>query len=128
MTNNTPQPPTPPPPFDWRAAYTRVTQAIARLFRILKGDGESPLDDLRAAFAGLKPRRIFSGLASALICLVTHCFSSALSSSLGWYFPSSVTKADIAEPFISSGLPTTAASATLGCDTRADSTSAVPIL
>lgn len=63
MTNNTPQPPTPPPPFDWRAAYTRVTQAIARLFRILKGDGESPLDDLRAAFGGLKPRRIFSGLA-----------------------------------------------------------------
>ena len=63
MTNNTPQPPTPPPPFDWRAAYIRVTQAIARLFRILKGDGESPLDDLRAAFGGLKPRRIFSGLA-----------------------------------------------------------------
>ncbi len=59
MTTNPP----PPPSFDWRAAYTRVTQALARLLRILMGDGESPLDDLRAAFGGLKPRRIFSGLA-----------------------------------------------------------------
>lgn len=63
MTNNTPLPPDSRPPFDWRGAYNRVTQAIARLLRVLIGDGESPLADLRAAFGGLKPRRIFSGLA-----------------------------------------------------------------
>ncbi len=59
MTTN---PPTPPPSFDWRDAYRRVTQAIARFFRILIGDGESPMDDLRAAFGHLNPRRIIWGI------------------------------------------------------------------
>ena len=43
-----------------------------------------------------------------------------------WRAPSSVTNATTAWPFISSGLPTTAASATVGCDTSALSTSIVP--
>ena len=51
MTTN---PPTPPPSFDWRGAYRRVTQAIARFLRVLVGDGESPVDDLRAAFGHLE--------------------------------------------------------------------------
>lgn len=60
MTN----PPLPPnSSFDWRGAYRRVTQAIARFLRILTGDGESPVDDLRAAFGHLNPRRIAWGLA-----------------------------------------------------------------
>ncbi len=63
MTNHTPLPPDSRPPFDWRGAYKRVTQAIARFFRILIGEGESPLEDLRAAFGHLKPRRILWGLA-----------------------------------------------------------------
>lgn len=62
MTNQTPQPPDSHPPFDWRGAYQRLTRAIARFFRILIGEGESPLDDLRAAFGHLKPRRILWGL------------------------------------------------------------------
>ena len=59
MTTN---PPTPPPSFDWRGAYRRVTQAVARFLRILIGDGESPVDDLRAAFGHLNPRRIVWGI------------------------------------------------------------------
>jgi membrane protease subunit HflK len=59
MTTN---PSTPPPSFDWRGAYRRVTQAIARFLRILIGDGESPVDDLRAAFGHLNPRRIVWGI------------------------------------------------------------------
>lgn len=62
MTTNPPTPPTPPPSFDWSDAYRRVTQAIARFFRILIGDGESPVDDLRAAFGHLNPRRIIWGI------------------------------------------------------------------
>ncbi len=62
MTNNTPLPPDSQPPFDWRGASMRLSQAIARFFRIIIGDGESPLDDLRAAFGHLNPRRILWGL------------------------------------------------------------------
>ncbi len=61
MTNNS-LPPTPPPPFDWRGALIRVIQTIVRLARNLIGEGESPLDDLRAAFRHIKPRRIIWGL------------------------------------------------------------------
>ena len=63
MTNNTLQPPTPPPPFDWGNTYRRVSQAMARFLRILIGEGESPLDDLRSAFGHLNPRRILWGMA-----------------------------------------------------------------
>ncbi len=63
MTNNTPLPPdSQPPSFDWRGAFKRVTKALTRFFRILIGDGESPLDDLRAAFGHLNPRRIIWGI------------------------------------------------------------------
>ena len=62
MTTNTPVPPDPRPPFDWKGAYQRVTQAVTRFLRILVGDGESPLDDLRAAFGHLNPRRILWSL------------------------------------------------------------------
>ncbi len=63
MTNNNPLPPdSQPPSFDWRGAFERVTKAIARFFRILIGDGESPLDDLRAAFGHLDPRKIVWGV------------------------------------------------------------------
>lgn len=63
MTNNTPLPPDSRPPFDWRGIYKRVTRAIARLIQIIGGEGESPLDDLRAAFGHLQPRRILLGMA-----------------------------------------------------------------
>ncbi|MGH2522079.1 MAG: FtsH protease activity modulator HflK, partial [Anaerolineales bacterium] len=66
MTTDTPTPTPPPapqrPPFDWRAALRRIGQAIAGVARILIGDGESPLADLRAAFGHLNPRRIFWSL------------------------------------------------------------------
>lgn len=67
MTNDTPDVPTPPPapkrpPIDWRGALSRTRQSIVRLARILIGDGESPVADLRAAFGHLKPRRILAGL------------------------------------------------------------------
>jgi len=57
MTNNTPLPPDSQPP-----SFERVTKALARFFRILIGDGESPLDDLRAAFGHLNPRKIVWGI------------------------------------------------------------------
>jgi membrane protease subunit HflK len=63
MTPETPLPPTPPPPpFDWRGLLRRIGQALARFVRILVGDGESPLADLRAAFAHLKWNRVILGL------------------------------------------------------------------
>src|ERR1035437_9666674 len=71
-------------------------------------------------------KRIPSGRAREPISFETHLRSSSLSASLGWYSLSSVTKAEMACPFNSSGRPTTAASATLGWATRADSTSMVP--
>ena len=67
-----------------------------------------------------------SGLAMGPISLTTCCRSSSLRFSEGLYAPSRVTKATMAWPFNSSGRPTTAASATLSCDTRALSTSMVP--
>lgn len=63
MANDTSTPPpTPRPPFDWRGALKRAGQAIAGFSRILMGDGESPLADLRAAFGHLQPSRIVWGL------------------------------------------------------------------
>ncbi len=63
-------PPTPPerPRFDWRAALRRIGQALAQGIRILIGDGESPLADLRAAFGHIDPRRlVWSLIGLALI-------------------------------------------------------------
>ena len=58
--------PTPPPagrpPFDWLGLLRRIGQTIARIVRILVGEGESPLADLRAAFGHLKWNRVFWGL------------------------------------------------------------------
>ena len=65
------------------------------------------------------------GRASLPIRLATCSRSSAISSSSPSRSPSSVTKAQIAWPVSSSCWPITAASATLGCETIADSTSAV---
>lgn len=62
MTESPPTPPQLPPPADWLGLLRRIGQAIARFFRILLGDGESPLADLRAAFAHLKWDRVFWGL------------------------------------------------------------------
>lgn len=63
--------PTPPPagrpPVDWRGALRRTAQAVARVVRILAGDGESPLADLRAAFSHLKWTRVFWGLVGLAI-------------------------------------------------------------
>jgi len=71
MTNDTPTPPSVPPakrpPFDWRAALDRARQIFTRLGRILVGDGESPLADLRGAFGHLKPRRILWSLAGLAV-------------------------------------------------------------
>ncbi|GAB4577317.1 MAG: hypothetical protein Fur0022_00480 [Anaerolineales bacterium] len=66
----TPTPPAPPqrPRLDWLAALKRIGQALARGMRILVGDGETPLADLRAAFGHLDPRRlIWSLIGLALI-------------------------------------------------------------
>src|SRR5574337_1283789 len=70
-------------------------------------------------------KRMSSGLAKAPISLATHFFSSSLSSLVGGTACSRVTKAQMACPLISSGRPTTAASATLSWATSADSTSIV---
>jgi membrane protease subunit HflK len=64
MTIETPTPPPAPhgPRFDWRAALRSLGQALVRFVRILIGEGESPLEDLRAAFGHLEPRRLVRGL------------------------------------------------------------------
>lgn len=61
MTNETPTPPR-RPTFDFKGALRQAGLALARFLRILVGDGESPLSDLRAAFGHLKPRRVLGSL------------------------------------------------------------------
>lgn len=70
MTTADPTPTPPPagrPPFDWRVLLRRIGQAVAHFFRILIGDGESPLADLRAAFGHLKWNRVLWGLIALAI-------------------------------------------------------------
>lgn len=62
MTTETPPPPPERPRRDWRATLQRAGQALAGLGRMLVGEGESPLADLRAAFGHLRPRRVLGGL------------------------------------------------------------------
>ena len=65
------------------------------------------------------------GRAIAPMCCATCRRSASPCSTLGSSPPRSVTKAMIAWPVTSSFAPTTAASATVGCDTSDDSTSVV---
>jgi membrane protease subunit HflK len=73
MTNETPTPPeeqseqSERPPINWGKVANRVFQAIAHFIRILIGDGKSPLDDLKAAFGHLEPRRLLWGVAGLAI-------------------------------------------------------------
>src|SRR5262249_28053935 len=69
--------------------------------------------------------RMSSGRASAPISFATHWRNSSLSAGLGVDPDPTVTNAAIACPSPSSGLATTAASATFGWPTSADSTSIV---
>ena len=64
-------PPTPPEPeerpkwwstVDWRGLFAQAWQALRTFARIIIGDGESPLDDLKSAFGHLEPRRLAWGL------------------------------------------------------------------
>lgn len=50
------------PSINWRALAGQIYQAIRHFIRILIGDGESPLDDLKSAFGHLRPQRILWGL------------------------------------------------------------------
>ncbi len=69
MTDETPASPLPEsspepperPSFNWRNALRRVIQAIQQFGRVIIGDGESPLADLRSAFGHLDPRRLIWG-------------------------------------------------------------------
>ena len=76
----------------------------------------------------LSAKRISSGLAMAPTCAATQSRSSFTSASISpvGRAPRHTTKANTDSPLISCGLPTTAASATRGCATSADSTSIVP--
>ena len=62
-----PTPPTDPeePRFGWRSILDAVIQGITRFIRIIIGDGQSPLADLRAALGHINPR----GLVWSLIGL-----------------------------------------------------------
>lgn len=68
MSEQMPATPTPPDPegerpsINWRAIAGQVKQAIRHFIRILIGDGESPLDDLKSAFGHIQPQRILWGL------------------------------------------------------------------
>ena len=72
-------------------------------------------------------KRISAGRAMAPISLLTCARSVFSNSSSTLVPPSGLTKATIAVPVMSSGRPTTADSATSGCETRALSTSIVPM-
>lgn len=61
MTNQPSQPPE-RKPLNWRAGLKQLGRAIQKLFQILIGDGESPLEDLKATFGHLRPKRILWGL------------------------------------------------------------------
>lgn len=62
MTTETPLPPPEKPRRDWRVTLQRFGLALGGLGRLLVGDGESPLADLRAAFGHLSPRRLLGSL------------------------------------------------------------------
>lgn len=55
------------PSINWRALASQAYQALRHLIRILIGDGESPLDDLKNAFGHLQPRRLLWGLVGLFI-------------------------------------------------------------
>jgi hypothetical protein len=73
-------------------------------------------------------KRIDFGFAIGPMCLPTWSRSSLTSASLGSLPARRMTNALTAWPVVSSVAPTTAASATVGCDTSADSTSVVEML
>ena len=79
-------------------------------------------------FGSSSVKRIVFGLAIGPISLATWSRSSSTSSSRGSMPPRSVTNAAIACPVVASVRPTTAASATAGWSTSADSTSVVEML
>lgn len=61
--SETPSPTPPaPPPIDWLGLLRRLARLLGTGFRILIGDGESPLADLRGALGHLNPRRIGWGI------------------------------------------------------------------
>lgn len=62
--NDTPSTPPPPdrPPINWSALINSFVSTVRRAIRVVVGDGESPLTDLRSAFSNLKPGRILAGL------------------------------------------------------------------
>lgn len=69
IENETPAPPEEQPEeererpsINWRELAGRLWQALRHFIRILVGDGESPLDDLRSAFGHLDPRRLAWGV------------------------------------------------------------------
>ena len=68
---------------------------------------------------------IWRGLAIGPISWATWLRSSLTRSSPSWASPRRITNATMPCPVVASLAPTTAASATAGCDTRADSTSVV---
>jgi len=70
---------------------------------------------------------IISGLQNPPISALTDALSSLMSSGDSSYQAVNMAKAQMDCPLISWGLPTTAACATAGWATKADSTSAVPI-
>ncbi len=76
----------------------------------------------------LSAKRMSSGLAIAPSCSPTQSRSSRTSAAVSpvGRGPRSTTKANTDSPLMSCGLPTTAASATRGCATSADSISMVP--
>lgn len=55
------------PSINWRALVGQAYQGIRHFIRILIGDGESPLDDLKSAFGHLQPRRLLWGLVGLFI-------------------------------------------------------------
>ena len=55
------------PSINWRVLAGRSSRALRHFIRILIGDGESPLDDLKNAFGHLQPRRLLWGLAGLII-------------------------------------------------------------
>ena len=68
MTDHPSQPPE-RKPLNWQAGIKQLGRAIQKLFQILIGDGESPLDDLKATFGHLRPKRILWGLIGLAIVI-----------------------------------------------------------
>lgn len=67
-----PESPTPPvepeePRIEWRSILDAFTQGITHFLRVLSGDGQSPLMDLRAALGHINPRRLVWSLVALAI-------------------------------------------------------------